>query len=61
MQQWEVMSGCNRKVARALMKSAISKGATLSDWRVSFEPIYARDWLGIETLHSGEWKEWTSK
>lgn len=45
------------KTAKALTRVAREQGSHWRDWRVSFEPVAADQWLRIEIEHSDEWTE----
>ena len=41
-------SGIEKQRADGLVRAAKKKGSMPSDWRVSFETIYVKDWIGVE-------------
>ena len=51
------MSGCKTKIAKELKRSAEKAGASVGQWRISFEPIPDGDWLRVEGFKDGRWKE----
>jgi hypothetical protein len=55
---YQRLSGDSRKSCRGLERSARNHDAWPAQWRCSFEPIPARDWLEIEVWDGAKWRTW---
>jgi hypothetical protein len=56
---WRKLSGVRSKVVKRLEEVGLRKRASVSDWRMSFEPVRQKDghWLAIEVFVGGQWRD----
>jgi hypothetical protein len=53
--EYTKLSGVSNQTAKALRKVAYQSGSRLSDWRISFHPIIAKDWHSVERWDGNQW------
>lgn len=53
---YQRLSGEDRAGCRRLERAARKMGGWPAQWRCSFEPIVAKDWLGIEVWDGEKWE-----
>ena len=53
--EWSVRSGVHKTDAKKLRKSAELVWSSVTDYRMSFEPIDQRHWIAVEVFADGGW------
>jgi len=52
--QLKAMAGIKPKVIKGLVRSAIELGADPSEWRGTFEPVPATEWISLQEWNGGK-------
>lgn len=52
---WRKLSGVKSRMAKTLEEIALRQNASVTDWRMSFEPVKIEHWLAIEFFINGQW------